>query len=230
MRHLWIQGACCSNSDTFATPRFWLPSCRNEKNPEPQEASLWSKSSFSDKSRRAAKSGFPSPACMWEDLLCSCTVACKKMLFLPTSSVTAGACMLCDQKPSSSLPPRWELGTYVGPWSCATVYVCVWMCAEQTAIRQEPRPSTSTPSITSTGPFLPAGWFLPLCSLHFLHTHISLQQQCLFLNRAQVLWTLRTSNNSSSISLFLSVFFSLSCIRIPDPLRYAVSMFSETPP
>lgn len=91
--------------------------------------------------------------------------------------------------------------------------VCALVCAvEQTAIRQEPRPSTSTPAITSTGLFLPVGWFLPLRSLHFLHTHISLQQQYLFLNWAQVLWTLWTNNNSSSISLSLSVSFLSCCI------------------
>lgn len=81
---------------------------------------------------------------------------------------------------------------------------CVCVSVEQTAIRQEPRPSTST------GLFLPVGWFLPLRSLHFLHTHISLQQPYLFLNLAQVLWTPWTSNNNSSISLSICLWLSLS--------------------
>lgn len=61
-----------------------------------------------------------------------------------------------------------------------------------------------SPAITSTGLFLPVGWFLPLCSLHFLHTHISLQQPYLFLNLAEVLWRIWKSDNSlfSSLSSF----------------------------
>lgn len=112
---------------------------------------------------------------------------------------------------SASSPAQWVMGMRTcGLQRFATMPVCARVCVEKRAIRQEPRPST--PAITSTGFFLPVGWFLPLCSLYFLHTHISLQQQCLFLNLAQVLWTLWTSNNSSSISRSLALSPCLSCL------------------
>lgn len=128
--------------------------------------------------------------------------------------------MLWHKQPSSSylLCPSFspEAGNKKlwPPELCGWVCICVCVFVEQ-AIKQEPRPATSTPAITSTVLFLPVGWFLPLRSLHFLHTHISLQQQYLFLNLAQVLWIPWTSNNSSSISLSLCFHVSMHSPAFP---------------
>lgn len=77
-------------------------------------------------------------------------------------------------------------------------------------------PAPPTPAITSTGFFLPVGWFLPLRSLHFLHTHISLQQPYLFLNLAQVLWKSDNSLFSSlpSFSLTLTISLQFLCYSV----------------
>lgn len=103
----------------------------------------------------------------------------------------------------------------VGEWKY-TVWTAVlrnmYVCELLHALSKQPSdrsrdPAPPTPPITSTGFFLPVGWFLPLCSLHFLHTHISLQQPYLFLNLAQVLWRIWKSDNSlfSSLSSFSSL-------------------------
>lgn len=99
----------------------------------------------------------------------------------------------------------------MGVWKCGLR--CCWrsmyVLESIRALSKQPSdrsrdPAPPTPAITSTGLFLPVGWFLPLRSLHFLHTHISLQQPYLFLILAQVLWRIWKSNNSplSSLSSF----------------------------
>lgn len=82
-------------------------------------------------------------------------------------------------------------------------------------------PAPPTPAITSTGLFLPVGWFLPLRSLHFLHTHISLQQPYLFLILAQVLWRIWKSNNSPLSSLFFLP-LSLCTVSLPFLCRFII--------
>ena len=105
---------------------------------------------------------------------------------------------------------------WVGTALLRNMYVCelIHALSKQPSDRSRD-PAPPIPAIPSTGFFLPVGWFLPLRSLRFLYTHISLQQPYLFLNLAQVLWRIWKSNNSlfsslSSFSLFLTLSLTIS--------------------
>lgn len=162
---------------------------------------------LSHSSRCTVRSGCPTMT----DCTFGRTSVCRAALlhvikcFKSPSSVSVGACMLWHRlvpRSHSRADGNENLRT-VKLWEHVRVFrsVCVcWANSYQTGAET----LHLHPAITSTGLFLPVGWFLPLRSLHFLHAHISLQQQYNFLNLAQVLWTLWTSNNSSSISLSLA--------------------------
>lgn len=102
----------------------------------------------------------------WQNSMQSCTVACKKM-FRPTSSV----CILWRQLSVSLVYSLADGNEKL--WTaklCEHVYMLESVCSEQTAIRQELRPSTSNPRHHLHRPF-PACRVIPAPALPPLPSH-----------------------------------------------------------